>query len=100
MKFGRIGMLVSGHSRGTNFQAILDAITRDELHAKVALLAATSEVHGAVARARDAGVRTLILPPDAYPTQEEWDHHVADAFYQRSEERRVGKECSQTAAGR
>ncbi len=82
MKTARLGVLVSGRSGGTNFGAMMDAIERDDLHARVALLAATSEEHGAVARAREAGVNTLILPPESCPSQEQWDHHVADAFYQ------------------
>jgi phosphoribosylglycinamide formyltransferase-1 len=60
----------------------LDAIARDELHAKVALLVSTNELHGAVARARDAHIKSLVLPPDAAATPEEWDHRVADALYQ------------------
>ena len=77
----RIGVLVSGHSGGTNFQAILDAIARDELHARVALLVATNELHGAVARARMANVQTLVLAPGDC-SRETFDEKVADAFYQ------------------
>lgn len=77
----RIGILVSGHSKGTNFQAILDAIESGVLHARVALLIATNEGHGAVARARVANIKTLVLPT-AHHTREEWDEKVADAFYQ------------------
>lgn len=79
--FPKIGVLVSGQSRGTNFQAILDAIARDELHARVALLVATTESHGAVARARDAHIQTLVLPP-AGLERDEWDHRVANALYE------------------
>jgi phosphoribosylglycinamide formyltransferase-1 len=82
MKTARIGVLVSGRSGGTNFGAMLDAIERNDLHARIALLAAPSEDHGAMVRAREAGVNTLVLPPESCPTQEDWDHHVADAFYQ------------------
>jgi phosphoribosylglycinamide formyltransferase-1 len=82
MKNAKIGVLVSGQSRGTNLQAIIDTIGRGELHATVALLVATREDHGAVARARAADVKTLILPADALSSQEEWDHRVADAFYE------------------
>lgn len=77
----KIGVLVSGHSKGTNFQAILDAIAQGDLHARVALLVATSENHGAVARARDAHIKTLILPPHDLE-REEWDHRAADALYE------------------
>ncbi|HEX8236947.1 MAG TPA: phosphoribosylglycinamide formyltransferase [Abditibacteriaceae bacterium] len=82
MKTARIGVLVSGSSGGTNFGSMLESIERNDLHARIALLVATSEEHGAVVRAREAGVNTLVLPPDRSATQEEWDHLVADAFYQ------------------
>ncbi len=82
MKTARLGILVSGRSRGTNVQAILDAIRDGQLHAEVALLVATSQEHGAVERAEQSGVKTLILPADAHDSPEAWDHHVADAFYE------------------
>lgn len=82
MNLPRIGVLVSGQSRGTNFQAILDAVERGDLHVKPALLVATSEMHGAVARARDAHVKTLVLPPGSCTSVEEWEHRVCDALYQ------------------
>lgn len=82
MKTAKIGVLVSGHSRGTNFQAILDAIRDEQLHAQVALLVATNPEHGAIERAQAAGVKTLVLPPNSEETAEEWDHRVADALYE------------------
>lgn len=81
MTSAKIGVIVSGQSRGTNFQAILDAIDAGQLHAKVALLIATNEMHGAIARARDANIRTLILSPSEL-SREEWDHRAADAMYE------------------
>jgi phosphoribosylglycinamide formyltransferase-1 len=82
MNLPHIGVLVSGQSRGTNFQAILDAIDNGDLRAKVALLVATNELHGAVARARQANVKTLVLPCDETGSREAWDHRVSDALYQ------------------
>jgi len=81
MKTAKIGVLVSGTSRGTNFGAIVDAISHGALHAQVALLVATREEHGAVARARESGIPVLVLPKDAHTTPEAWDHAVADALY-------------------
>jgi len=81
MNSAKIGVLVSGQSRGTNFQAILDAIERGDLQARVALLVSTNEHHGAVARARDAHIKTLILPAKDL-SREEWDSRVADALYE------------------
>ncbi len=82
MKTAKIGVLVSGHSRGTNFQAILNAIQEGHLHAQVALLVATNANHGAVEKAHAAGVKTLVLPPESEPNAESWDHRVADALYE------------------
>lgn len=81
MTLPKIGVLVSGRSGGTNFQAILDAISRGELNVKVELLVATDELHGAVARAREAHIKTLVLPPADCASPEEWDHRVSDALY-------------------
>ncbi|BCM90883.1 phosphoribosylglycinamide formyltransferase [Abditibacteriota bacterium] len=81
MNIAKIGVLVSGESKGTNFQAILDSITRGELSARVALLVSTNDNHGAVARARDANIKTLILPAKGL-SREEWDGRVADALYE------------------
>lgn len=81
MNIAKIGVLVSGESKGTNFQAILDSISRSELSARVALLVSTNDNHGAVARARDANIKTLVLSPKGL-TREEWDGRVADALYE------------------
>jgi phosphoribosylglycinamide formyltransferase-1 len=82
MNLPKFGVLVSGQSRGTNFQALLDAVEKGDLRAKATLLVATNELHGAVARARDANVKTLVLPPDSCASLEEWEHRVCDALYQ------------------
>ena len=82
MNLPKIGVLVSGRSGGTNFQAIFDAISRGELKVELALLVATDETHGALARARDAGIKTLVLPPAQCKTPEEWDHRVSNALYE------------------
>jgi phosphoribosylglycinamide formyltransferase-1 len=82
MNHPKIGVLVSGQSGGTNFQAILDAIDNGTLNVKVALLVSTNELHGAVARARQANIKTLVVPASECATTEEWDHKVSDALYQ------------------
>ncbi len=82
MKTAKIGVLVSGRSGGTNFGALLEAIEREELHARIALLAATDEEHGAVARARSAGIKVLVPTTDSLVNPEAWEHEIADAMYQ------------------
>jgi phosphoribosylglycinamide formyltransferase-1 len=82
MKTVRIGVLVSGKGAGSNFNAVLAAVHAGTLHAHAALLVATKEEHGAVAIAREAGVKTLLLPTDSVESPEAWDHRVADALYE------------------
>ena len=72
---------MSGASRGTNFQAILDAIAKGDLQAEASLLVATNPAHGAVTRARDKGIRDFILSPEVC-SPEEWEHRVCDELYQ------------------
>lgn len=78
----KVGVLVSSKSGGTNFQAIVDAVASGDLAVEIALLIATTQEHGAIARAHQAGVKTLILPADSVVGAEEWDHAVSDALYQ------------------
>lgn len=78
----KIAVMVSGQSGGTNFQAIIDAVHAQKLQAKISLLVSTNELHGAVARAREANIKTLVLPPSQCASSQEWDHQVSDALYQ------------------
>jgi phosphoribosylglycinamide formyltransferase-1 len=81
MKTADLGVLVSGRSRGSNFAAMLRAIEAGDLHARVGLLVATNAEHGAIEKAQQAGVKTLVLPP-ASLERDEWEHQVADALYE------------------
>lgn len=73
MKTARIGVLVSGQGRGTNFGAILKAIECGQLHAEIASLTATKESHGAITQAENAGIPISILSPERFLSPEEWD---------------------------
>ena len=81
-KTAKLGVLVSGKSGGTNLGAILEAIERGDLHARVALLVATCEHHGAIKRAHEAHIRVLVLSPETCESPESWEHQVADALYE------------------
>lgn len=67
MKSLRLGILVSG--RGTNLQAILDAIAGGELDAQVALVACNHEGVQAIARARRAGAPVEVYTQEEYGTR-------------------------------
>jgi len=73
MKTARIGVLVSGQGRGTNFGAIVEAIQAHKLHAELGLLIATKEAHGAVDIAQRNNLPYLILSPAQFDSTEEWD---------------------------
>lgn len=67
----RIGVLASG--AGSNLQAILDACARGSLPARVACVLCNVPDAGALSRARQAGVPSLCLPHEGYPTRELYD---------------------------
>jgi len=63
----RLGVLVSG--RGTNLQAILDAITEGTLNAEVAIVICNHAGAGAISRAEAAGVPCDVHEVKSYQTR-------------------------------
>lgn len=61
----RLGLLVSGHGRGTNLQAILDACASGEIPGSVAVVIGVRDDAPALDRARVAGVTVRCVPPPA-----------------------------------
>jgi len=76
----RLGVLVSG--RGTNLQAILDAIQRGELNAEVALVVSNRPEAYALRRAAQRGVPTVVVERRAYPSRREQHMAIAEALRQ------------------
>ncbi len=78
----RVGVLVSG--RGSNLQALLDAVQAGTLDATIAVV--ISNVPGAPAmdRARAAGVETAVMPHRDWPTREAYDEALAAALLART----------------
>jgi phosphoribosylglycinamide formyltransferase-1 len=72
----RLGVLVSG--RGTNLQAILDAIARGDLSAEVALVACNRQGAGAIDRAERAGVPVELFTQREYGIREGQQAAIAD----------------------
>ncbi len=66
----RIGVLVSGHGRGTNLQAILDACRVGEIPARVGVVIGTRTDAPAMERARAAGVDVAVISPRKYEGDE------------------------------
>ncbi|MEJ5251164.1 MAG: phosphoribosylglycinamide formyltransferase [Armatimonadota bacterium] len=59
----RIAVLVSGHSRGSNMQAIIDACRRGEIDGQVVLVIGTRSEAPALQRARESRVHTRVISP-------------------------------------
>jgi phosphoribosylglycinamide formyltransferase-1 len=85
----RIGILLSGHGRGTNMQALIDASREGRLPADIALVVSTSPGAPALERAEESGVPAHLLSAKRYPMQEALDAALIQAF----EEARVDLIC-------
>jgi len=79
-----LGVLVSG--TGTNLQAILDAIERGELDARVRLVISNKPGVLALERAARASVPTLCLSHKDYATREAFDEALVAALREASVE--------------
>jgi phosphoribosylglycinamide formyltransferase 1 len=66
-----IGVLISG--RGSNLQAIVDAIRDGRLDARIAVVISNKAGAYGLERAKAAGIETVVLSHRAYPTREEYD---------------------------
>ncbi len=83
MSEARIGVLVSGRGRGSNFGAIARASLDGLLRAQVALLVSTHPEHGALATARELRIPTLVLTPEPGAESSRWEETVRDTLLER-----------------
>jgi phosphoribosylglycinamide formyltransferase 1 len=74
----RLGVLISG--RGSNLQAIVDAIADGRLSATIAVVIANRRGAAGLQRARAVGIDTLFLDPRDYPDRDAYDGAVAEAL--------------------
>jgi phosphoribosylglycinamide formyltransferase 1 len=73
-----IGVLVSG--RGSNLQAVFDAIERGELRARVAIVISSRHDAPALQIAADHGVACRVIVPRDYPSRAEAGAAIVDAL--------------------
>ncbi len=73
-----LGVLVSGS--GSNLQAVLDAVSRGELRAKVAVVISNVASAKGLDRARAARVPAVALDHKAYGSREAFDEAVVEAL--------------------
>jgi phosphoribosylglycinamide formyltransferase 1 len=74
----RLGVLISG--RGSNLQAIIDAIAEGQLRAEIAIVISNVLEAQGLTRAATAGVPTRVMPHRDWPTREAYDRAVVDAL--------------------
>jgi phosphoribosylglycinamide formyltransferase-1 len=77
----RLGVLISG--RGSNLQAIIDAIADGGLAAEIAVVISNVVDAYGVTRARAAGVETVILAHRDWPSRAAYDQALVDALRAR-----------------
>ena len=70
-----IGVLISG--RGSNLQALIDAIVEGRLRARVAVVISNRAQAPGLDRARVAGIETLVLDHRAFGSRDEYDARLA-----------------------
>jgi phosphoribosylglycinamide formyltransferase-1 len=69
-----LGVLISG--RGSNLQAIIDAIAAGRLDARISVVISNRADAQGLVRARDAGIETLVISHRAFPSREAFDGAV------------------------
>jgi phosphoribosylglycinamide formyltransferase-1 len=77
----RLAVLISG--RGSNLQALIDAISNGSLNATIAIVISNKADAAGLERARDAGVETLVLDHRAYPSRADYDTAIAQELRSR-----------------
>lgn len=78
----KIGVLASG--RGSNFQAILDAIDKGKLHAKIAILITDNPSAFAIERAKKHTIEYLVMNPADYTSREVYFRSIAEELRKRN----------------
>jgi phosphoribosylglycinamide formyltransferase-1 len=77
----RIGVLISG--RGSNLQALIDAVAAGTLNAEITIVIANKADAAGLERARAAGIETMILDHRGYASRDDYDAAVATELRNR-----------------
>ena len=83
----RLGVLISG--RGSNLQALLAAIDRGQLDARVVVVISNRADAGGLDLARAAGIEALVISHRDFATRDDFDGRIA----QELRDRQVGLVC-------
>jgi phosphoribosylglycinamide formyltransferase-1 len=71
----RIGVLISG--RGSNLQALIDAIAAGTLTAQIAIVISNKADAAGLDRARAAGIETMVLDHRGFASRDDYDAAIA-----------------------
>ena len=77
----RLGVLISG--RGSNLQALIDAIREGRLRASIAVVIANHEDAGGLARARAAGIDAVFLTHRGWRERDDYDRALVTELRKR-----------------
>jgi len=77
----KIGVLISG--RGSNLQALIDAIAEGRLSAQIAVVISNRADAAGLARARAAGIETVVIDHRSFSSRDDFDHAVAEELRSR-----------------
>lgn len=74
----RLGVLISG--RGTNLQALIDAIATGKLQAEIAIVISDRQEAAGIARAAKAGIPVQVIPWEGEERRDEYFQQVGDVL--------------------
>jgi len=77
----RLAVLISG--RGSNLQAIIDAINDRTLDASISVVVSNREAAAGLQRAREAGIETLFLNPKSFSNRDAYDRALVGELQTR-----------------
>jgi len=80
----KLGVLISG--RGSNLQAIIDAIARGDLSAEVRIVISNRAAAAGLERAHNHGIETAVIDHRKFKTREDFDREVLAALSAKSVE--------------
>lgn len=83
----RLGVLISG--RGSNLQAIIDAVAARRLDASIAVVISNRADAAGLARAQEAGIETLVIDHKGFASRDQYDQALVTALNDRD----VGLVC-------
>lgn len=73
-----IAVMISGHGRGSNLQAIIDACKDGRIDGRVAVVIGVKDDAPAMQRARDNGIPSVEVHPKEFDTDEDYGRRIMD----------------------